>query len=77
MAVIKLNVVVGNLDSVRASFDSIKIYRSITGVDGTYVEITDVATRPYLEAGKLVYSFTDELGSEDYWYKSSYFRSIS
>jgi len=41
------------------------------------VEITNGATRPPLESGRLVYSYTDEYGSEDYWYKSSYFHSVS
>lgn len=77
MALIKLNTVVASLDEVRENFDRIKIYRSITGISGTYTEITTPSTRMVLETGKVVYEYTDQSGHEDYYYRSSYFNSIS
>lgn len=77
MAVITLKVVVGNLEVVQRTFNQIKVYRSITGIDGTYSEITGPSTRMSLETGKTVYEFTDQAGSSDYYYKSSYFHSVS
>ena len=77
MAVIKLNVVVANLADVRAVFDQIKIYRSTTGITGTYSEITGSGTRLALEENKVVYEYTDSTGHEDYFYRSSYFNSVS
>jgi hypothetical protein len=77
MSVITLKLVVGNLDSVRATFTHIKVYRSTTGLTGVYSEITDVATRIPLEAGHVVYDFTDEAGDPDYYYKSSYYHTVS
>ena len=53
MAVITLKLVVNNLDSVRATFTHIKVYRSTGGLTETYSEITDVSTRIALEAGKI------------------------
>lgn len=77
MSVITLKLVVSNLDSVRATFTHIKVYKSITGLTGTYNELTDVATRIPLEAGHIVYNFIDEEGDPDYYYKSSYYHSVS
>lgn len=77
MSVITLKLVVGNLDSVRATFTHIKVYRSVGGLTGTYTELTDVATRIPLEAGHIVYNFIDEAGDPDYYYKSSYYHSVS
>lgn len=77
MAVITLKVVVANLEVVQRSFDQIKIYRSTTGLDGTYSEITGPGSRLTLETGKMVYEYTDSAGAAGYYYKSSYFHSVS
>lgn len=77
MAVITLKVVVGNLESVRRTFNQIKIYRSTTGLTGNYTELTDSTTRIYLEAGKTVYDYIDEAGAVGYYYKSSYYETVS
>jgi hypothetical protein len=77
MALIKLSIVVASLDEVRENFDRIKIYRSTTGVTGAYVEITDPTSRLVLESGKVVYDYTDLSGHEDYYYRSSYYNSIT
>lgn len=77
MSVITLKVVVPALADAMAHFNRIKVYRSINGVNGTYAEITDPATRMALESGKTVYEFVDENGDADYYYKSSYFHTVS
>jgi len=77
MAVINLKIVVSNLDRVMASFDQIKVYRSVTGLTGTYTEITGVGTRIALEETTTVYEYTDDSGSAEYYYKTSYYNSTS
>jgi len=77
MAVIKLSIVVASLADVLANFDRIKVYRATTGVDGVYTEVTTPTTRLILESGKVVYDFTDPAGHEDYYYRSSYYNSVS
>lgn len=73
MAVITLKIVVGDITAVMNTFSHLKVYRSITGIDGTYVELTTLSDRPVLEAGKTLYEHTDLSGDPDYYYKSSYF----
>lgn len=77
MAVIHLSIVVPNLDEVRANFDRIKIHRSATGEAGPYIELTVPTNRPVLEANRPVYEFTDTAGSDIYWYRSSFYHSVS
>jgi len=77
VAVIKLSIVVSNLGDVLEVFDAIKVHRSASGKDGPYGELTTPATRVPLEDGKVVYDFTDESGDPDYFYRSSYFNTVS
>jgi hypothetical protein len=77
MAVITLKIVVANLETVQRTFNQIKIYRSITGIEGVYSEITGPSSRIALETGKMVYEYTDQAGAAGYYYKSSYFHSVS
>jgi len=73
MAVITLKIVVGNVASVIETFTQLKIYRSITGVDGVYTELTGPLTRLALEASTTLYEYVDLAGDPDYYYKSSYY----
>lgn len=77
MAVINLKIVVSNVEAVLAQFNRIKVYRSTTGVNGPYTELTDAGTRLVIESNKLVYNYTDTAGDEAYFYRSSYFNSVS
>jgi len=77
MAVITIKIVVSGIDSVMAVFDRIKVYRSITGITGSYVEITDPSTRIALDANTLIYEYVDQAGDPDYYYKSSYYNSTT
>jgi len=77
MAVITLKIVVGSIDQVMETFTQLKIFRSITGVNGTYSEITGAGTRIALESAKTVYEYVDESGDPDYYYKSSYYNPTS
>ncbi len=75
--IIKLSIQVAELDTVLGDFDRIKVYRSITGYSGTYVELTTVATRIALVQGVSIYEFVDHSGADTYWYTTSYFHSTS
>lgn len=75
--VIKLQVQVNKLDNVLTKFNQIKVYRSITGINGTYLELTNASTRIALEQGKPLYEFDDTAGEITYWYKTSYFHSAT
>lgn len=77
MAVITLKIVVSNLTDVMETFNRIKVYRSINGITGTYVEITDPTTRIALVTGQTAYEYTDETGDAYYYYKSSYYHTVS
>lgn len=75
MSVIKLKIQVANLSNVLQSFDRIKVYRSTTGISGTYTELTAAATRIPLQQGVALYLFDDLTGDPDYWYTTSYFHT--
>lgn len=77
MAVITLKIVVGNIDRVMEVFDQIKVYRSTTGLTGTYSEITGAGTRLALVSDTTIYEYTDTSGDADYYYKTSYYHSTS
>lgn len=77
MAVITLKIAVSNLNEVMDQFDKIKVHRSIVGEEGPYSEITIPATRLALVAGQAIYSFVDTSGETTYYYRSSYYNSIS
>ena len=76
MAVITIKIVVSDVASVMSVFSHLKVYRSITGVNGDYVEITSALTRIALESAQTVYEYLDLSGDPDYYYKSSYFNLI-
>lgn len=77
MAVVTLKMAVARLDEVLEQFDQIKVYRSTTGTTGTYLEITGPGSRIALVEGTLVYEYTDVSGDTGYFYKSSYYNSVS
>jgi hypothetical protein len=73
--VIKLKITVEELDNILSQFNRIKIYRSTTGVDGVYSEITTVATTIRLEQGIDEYEYDDQAGDISYWYKSTFYHT--
>lgn len=77
MALIKLNLAVPSIDDVLLYYDRIKVYRSTTGISGTYSEVTTASTRPVLEAATSVYQWFDTAGAETYYYKSAFYHSVS
>jgi hypothetical protein len=77
MATIKLRILVSELANVVTLFDRIKVYRSTTGPTGTYDEITTVGSRIPILADESVYEYDDVAGDPSYYYKTSYFHSIS
>lgn len=77
MATICIRIVVSNLDKVMEQFDQIKVHRSTTGITGPYSEITTPPTRIALVADTITYEYTDTAGDADYYYKVSYYNSVS
>lgn len=77
MSVIKLTWEVEKLANVLTLFDVMKVYRSTTGIDGAYSEITGPGTRVPLVAGTTVYTYDDTLGDPDYYYKTSFFHETT
>jgi hypothetical protein len=77
MATIKINIVVADLVNVREQFDRLKVYRSTTGLTGAYTELTDGSTRIPLEESRTIYDFEDTSGASTYFYRISYFNSVS
>lgn len=77
MAVITLKLVVSRLEEVLQQFNQMKVYRSTTGATGTYLEITGPGSRIALVSGTIIYEYTDPSGDTDYFYKSSYYHSVS
>lgn len=63
--------------AILKAYDQIKIYRSTTGVSGTYTEITDATSRPRLNQTQTYYEYTDLGGSPSCWYKSTFFNSAT
>jgi len=61
--------------TVLQSFDQIQIYRSTSGENGPYREITNINTRLKLEEAVTEYRYEDKNGLSDYWYKFRYYNS--
>lgn len=77
MSVIKIRWTVEEITNVISQFDVQKIYRSITGENGSYIEITNSSTRIPLENDKSDYYYDDLDGNSTYWYKIAYYNSLS
>lgn len=75
-ATIKIRWTVSNLENVMTLYDVQKVYMSTTQ-SGTYNEITDGGSRVALEADQTDYYYDDTSGDSTYWYKISYFNSVS
>lgn len=74
---IKLYVVVNNPADIMDRYTHIRIWRSTTGINGTYTEITTIATRIKLVVGVTTYTYYDENGETTYWYKSEYYNNVT
>jgi len=77
MSVVNLKIVVSSLNEVIRVFDRIKVHRSTTGAAGPYIEATTPSTRLLLQSSVVTYEFTDQLGSPSYYYRVSYYNSVS
>lgn len=77
MAVIKIKWSVDELANVMTLFDVQKVYRSTTGKDGAYSEITGVGTRVALVANQTDYYYDDVTGDDTYWYKISFYHTTT
>lgn len=77
MSLMRLNVRVDDLGTVLNLYNRIAVYRSDTGIDGAYPEITTVTSRPRLVVGVSVYWIDDPLGSSASFYRVAYVHSDS
>lgn len=72
---IEVTIEVDDPDSVLEDFDQIQVHRSTTDAGGQYAEVTKPDHRVNLQSGQKRYTFTDDEGSGDYWYKFRYYNS--
>ena len=73
MACITIDIVVDDVATLHPKFTHIKVYRSITGETGAFVELTTAATRPVLDPNQTSYPFEDRNGDAAFFYTVSYF----
>lgn len=77
MASVKIRIHVDEISNVMTRYNRIKVYRATTR-DGTYAEITVLATRIVLVAGQPLYEYIDAaVPSSSYWYKTSYYHEAT
>lgn len=74
MAVVTAQLSVPDIEAAVSSYQQIKIYRSLTGVPGSYVEVTNASTRKFLLSGQSDYYWLDVLGSLSYFYQATFFK---
>lgn len=72
---IKITVRVAKLDNVLQSFDQIQVFRSVTGINGAYAEISGAGTRINMQQGVESYEYDDTNGDIIYYYKTRYYNS--
>jgi hypothetical protein len=77
MATVTVRIIVSDLEAVLITYDRIKVYRSTTGIDGAYAEVTGPSSRIPLETTSTVYKFVDTDGDADYWYRVAYYHSTT
>ena len=70
-----ITIQVESISKVVTLYDQIKVYRSDTGIEGPYSEVTNVSTRIALVATAGSYTFVDTTGTETSYYTVSYFNS--
>ena len=63
---------VDKLTTVLETFTHIKVYRSTTGDEGTFSEITDSSTRILMNVFDNLYTYEDTSGTNSLYYRASY-----
>jgi hypothetical protein len=72
-----ITIQVENITKVLTLYDQVKVYRSDTGIEGPYSEITNVSTRIALVSTAASYTYVDSTGFETSYYTVSYFNSLT
>jgi len=72
----RLSVVIDDISLVLQQYDKVKVYRA-TSEDGVYAELTGASTRIDIVPETRVYFFTDDVGDNTHWYKTSYYHSVT
>lgn len=77
MSTVKLAITIPTLPVVMATYNRIKIYRSVAGADGPWVEATSSTTRLTLVASIADYTYFDVGGDPDYHYRATYYHATT
>ena len=77
MALIRLSITISDIIGSMASYDQIKIYRSVDGAGGTYTELTTSSDRINLKTVVQSYDYIDIVGLSTFYYKYSLFNSTT
>lgn len=72
---IEITISIADIATVIVTYDQVQVHRSTNGEAGVYAEITTAKTRVVLIAGQTAYTYEDDDGSDEYWYKFRYFHS--
>jgi len=77
MATVKERWNINELVNVMSQFDTQKVYRSTTGEDGVYSEVTSPSTRIDFVASIASYYYDDLTGDDAYFYKVTYYNTAT
>jgi hypothetical protein len=72
-----ITIQVEGITKVLALYDQVKVFRSDTGLEGPYTEITNVSTRIALISTAASYTYVDPTGFETSYYTVAYFNSLT
>lgn len=73
MANISLTLTVSDIAQVLTVYDRVRLFRSVTGINGTYEQLTSGATDVVLKPGVTQYTYQDRDGDPMYYYRSGYY----
>ncbi|MFA4944447.1 MAG: hypothetical protein WC789_07075 [Lentisphaeria bacterium] len=76
MAVVTAQLTVTDPEAAIGSYQYVRIYRSTTGVPGSYVELTTPATRLHLLKDAQVYYWVDPVGALTYYYQAKLYNPV-
>jgi hypothetical protein len=73
VAIVDLQISVTALPTVLQFFNYLRVYRSVSGAQGPYIQLTTPATQVPLSTNQTVYDFIDQNGDPSYYYKTAYY----
>ncbi len=76
MANISLTITVSDIAQVLTVYDRVRLFRSVTGINGIYEQLTSGPTDIVLSPGVTQYTYQDHDGDSMYFYRSTYYSSV-